>query len=256
MNLAFPIEPMRAIAGALPRPDEDAQWAYEIKWDGMRIVAWIAADGSVRLQSANPREVTVTLSRAGRPGRGHRGPPRRARRRGRGARRRGAARRSGGCSSACTWRRRPRSPAGRRRCPWPTRCSTCSRFDGTDAVGLPYEHRRRLLEQTSSSRDRRGRCRPTTAVGAQPCWSRIGRARPRGPDGQAARPRPTSWAAARRRGARSRCAAARSSWWADGRPGEGRRSRRDRGAAGRRPRRATARCATPAGSAPASPTPS
>ncbi len=61
MAFTFPIEPMRAVAGEMPRPDQDDQWGYEIKWDGMRVVSWIEADGSVRLQSAKPREVTASF---------------------------------------------------------------------------------------------------------------------------------------------------------------------------------------------------
>ncbi|MDY7101289.1 MAG: non-homologous end-joining DNA ligase [Actinomycetota bacterium] len=55
--LSYPVKPMKAVAGELPVPDEG--WAYEVKWDGMRIVAWVA-DGSVRLQSTNLRDVTIS----------------------------------------------------------------------------------------------------------------------------------------------------------------------------------------------------
>ncbi len=61
MTLTFPIEPMRAVAGELPSASQAGRWAFEIKWDGMRVVAFVAADGSVRLQSAKPREVTVSF---------------------------------------------------------------------------------------------------------------------------------------------------------------------------------------------------
>jgi len=59
--VSFPIVPMKAVPGLLPPPAEDGDWAYEVKWDGMRVVAFVAGDGSVRLQSALPREVTVTF---------------------------------------------------------------------------------------------------------------------------------------------------------------------------------------------------
>ena len=49
---------MRAVSGRLPR--DDGRYAYEIKWDGMRIIAFVE-DGAVRLQSANLRDVTVTF---------------------------------------------------------------------------------------------------------------------------------------------------------------------------------------------------
>jgi bifunctional non-homologous end joining protein LigD len=47
---------MKAISGELPVPDDD--WAFEIKWDGMRIVAHVE-DGSVRLDNANLVDSTV-----------------------------------------------------------------------------------------------------------------------------------------------------------------------------------------------------
>jgi bifunctional non-homologous end joining protein LigD len=54
--LDFPVAPMRAALGALPGDDE--RWAYEIKWDGYRTLAFVD-DGSVRLQSSNLYDVTV-----------------------------------------------------------------------------------------------------------------------------------------------------------------------------------------------------
>ncbi len=49
---------MKAIPGELP--DADGNWAYEIKWDGMRIVAFLDEDG-VRLASANNNSATITF---------------------------------------------------------------------------------------------------------------------------------------------------------------------------------------------------
>jgi len=48
---------MKATGGDLPRGDE---WVYELKWDGMRIVAFIDAEG-VRLQSTNLLDVTASF---------------------------------------------------------------------------------------------------------------------------------------------------------------------------------------------------
>jgi bifunctional non-homologous end joining protein LigD len=48
---------MKAVSGDLP-PD-DGRHAFEIKWDGMRIIAFVEPD-RVRLQSANLRDVTAT----------------------------------------------------------------------------------------------------------------------------------------------------------------------------------------------------
>lgn len=52
--------PMKAKADAIPRSE---QWVYELKWDGMRVLAFIlrGSDGEanqVRLQSSNGRDVT------------------------------------------------------------------------------------------------------------------------------------------------------------------------------------------------------
>ena len=53
------IAPQKAVSGPLPTDDEG--WAYEIKWDGMRIVAFVEGGRAhrVRLQSANGLDVTV-----------------------------------------------------------------------------------------------------------------------------------------------------------------------------------------------------
>lgn len=42
---------MKAVSGTLPEDDE--HWAFEIKWDGMRILSFVERDGKVRLRSAN-----------------------------------------------------------------------------------------------------------------------------------------------------------------------------------------------------------
>ena len=52
------IAPMKAVAGLLP-PD-DGRWAYEIKWDGMRVVAEIDEDG-LRLRSPRGADVMATF---------------------------------------------------------------------------------------------------------------------------------------------------------------------------------------------------
>jgi bifunctional non-homologous end joining protein LigD len=49
---------MKAVTG--PLPDEDGTWAYEIKWDGMRLLAHLGGDGDVRLRSANGADATAS----------------------------------------------------------------------------------------------------------------------------------------------------------------------------------------------------
>jgi bifunctional non-homologous end joining protein LigD len=58
MALRFPIEPMKASLGSLPPSTQDDQWAYEIKWDGYRTLAFIDA-GELRLQSSSGLDVTT-----------------------------------------------------------------------------------------------------------------------------------------------------------------------------------------------------
>ena len=47
--------PMKAVAGQLP--DSDDGWAYEVKWDGYRALAFVEA-GAVRFQSTNLLDLT------------------------------------------------------------------------------------------------------------------------------------------------------------------------------------------------------
>lgn len=49
-GLSFPVPPMKATLGSLPESDDG--WAYEIKWDGHRTLAHVAADGT-RLQTTS-----------------------------------------------------------------------------------------------------------------------------------------------------------------------------------------------------------
>jgi bifunctional non-homologous end joining protein LigD len=65
--ITFPVEPMKASLGTLPRDDEG--WAYEIKWDGYRTIAFVdrraGAGGAkrtvppLRLQSSRGLDVTA-----------------------------------------------------------------------------------------------------------------------------------------------------------------------------------------------------
>jgi bifunctional non-homologous end joining protein LigD len=50
------VVPMKATAGELPIGED---WTYEVKWDGMRALCFVR-DGTLRVQSANERDVTVS----------------------------------------------------------------------------------------------------------------------------------------------------------------------------------------------------
>jgi bifunctional non-homologous end joining protein LigD len=56
MTLRYPVEPMKAGIGTLPADDES--WAYEIKWDGYRTLAFVE-DDRARWQSSNLIDVTA-----------------------------------------------------------------------------------------------------------------------------------------------------------------------------------------------------
>ena len=50
---------MLAIPGELPAAIEDARWAYEMKWDGVRAIGYVQ-DGTTRLLSRNDLDVSVS----------------------------------------------------------------------------------------------------------------------------------------------------------------------------------------------------
>jgi bifunctional non-homologous end joining protein LigD len=52
------LEPMLATPGQLP-PD-DGEWAYEFKWDGMRVLVWVDG-GRPRAMSRNDKDVTASF---------------------------------------------------------------------------------------------------------------------------------------------------------------------------------------------------
>lgn len=54
--LHFPVQPMKGVSGTLPRDDDT--WAFELKWDGYRTIAFFDR-GRVRLQSTSLRDVTA-----------------------------------------------------------------------------------------------------------------------------------------------------------------------------------------------------
>jgi bifunctional non-homologous end joining protein LigD len=56
VNARAGIEPMKATAGELPASDDG--WAYEVKWDGYRTLAYVV-DGRLALQSSNRIDVTA-----------------------------------------------------------------------------------------------------------------------------------------------------------------------------------------------------
>ena len=53
------VRPMLAVPGELPPQAEDDRWAYELKWDGVRAIAYVE-DGRTRLMSRNDLDVSVS----------------------------------------------------------------------------------------------------------------------------------------------------------------------------------------------------
>jgi bifunctional non-homologous end joining protein LigD len=53
------IKPMLAVPGALPAVAEEDDWAYEMKWDGVRAVVYVDG-GRARATSRNDRDITVS----------------------------------------------------------------------------------------------------------------------------------------------------------------------------------------------------
>src|SRR5690606_4019507 len=51
-----PLKPMLAVAGDLPA--EDGTWSYEMKWDGVRVMAAVSPEG-VRLTGRSGADMTV-----------------------------------------------------------------------------------------------------------------------------------------------------------------------------------------------------
>ena len=116
--LHFPVAPMKAVSGTLPH--EDDGWAYELKWDGYRTIAFLDGDRT-RLQSTTFRDVSAKYPELAGLAEGLDGVEGHRRRRGGGAHTRGRAplraapapRRPGGLRRlrpAVAGRRGPRRP--------------------------------------------------------------------------------------------------------------------------------------------------
>jgi bifunctional non-homologous end joining protein LigD len=59
------LAPMLAAAGALPRDDEG--WAFEMKWDGVRALAFLDG-GQLRMASRTGRDITIAYPELAAPG--------------------------------------------------------------------------------------------------------------------------------------------------------------------------------------------
>ncbi|MFI9825945.1 hypothetical protein ACIHFC_37290 [Streptomyces sp. NPDC052013] len=49
---------MLAMIGPAPGPESEAEYAYETLWNGVRVIAHLPGDGSLRLLSQTERDVT------------------------------------------------------------------------------------------------------------------------------------------------------------------------------------------------------
>jgi bifunctional non-homologous end joining protein LigD len=129
--LRFPVVPMKAGIGALPPSTQDAEWAYEIKWDGYRTLAFIDG-GALRLQSSNSLDVTAKYPELA-----------------------PLATAVNAASTILDGELVVLDPDGRPSFEMLQRHATQVAFyafdvlqiDGTDTIALPYEHRRALLTQ-------------------------------------------------------------------------------------------------------------
>jgi bifunctional non-homologous end joining protein LigD len=52
---------MPMLCSVVPKPFDDAQWLFELKWDGYRAIATISADGSVVLESRTGKNLLATF---------------------------------------------------------------------------------------------------------------------------------------------------------------------------------------------------
>ncbi|HJB11148.1 MAG TPA: ATP-dependent DNA ligase [Candidatus Brachybacterium merdavium] len=59
-EMSEPLSPMLATLGARSDIRQEEQWAYEMKWDGVRAIATVTAD-AVRLTSRNGKDLTPTF---------------------------------------------------------------------------------------------------------------------------------------------------------------------------------------------------
>ena len=140
------LTPMLAGAGELPR--DESRWSFEVKWDGVRAIAY-AKPGRLRLESRNLNEITEAY------------PEVRGILRDLGMRDAvldgeivafddAAGRASSGSSGGCTSPRRARS-AGCRSTPVVYAIFDLLYLDGHSLMGLPYEERRARLEELELS---------------------------------------------------------------------------------------------------------
>lgn len=127
--LTFPVAPMKAALGDLPVDDD--RWAYEVKYDGYRTLAFVEG-GEVRLQSTNLRDVTGSYPElAGLPGGVH-----------------AESAVLDGEFVVLDDAGRPRFElVQRHEHPGVLFVFDVLRIGEHDTIGLPYEDRRRLLEQ-------------------------------------------------------------------------------------------------------------
>ncbi|MFP5346766.1 MAG: hypothetical protein ACLGIA_07050, partial [Actinomycetes bacterium] len=58
------VRPMLATLGELPPSSRDGEYAYEMKWDGVRAVLYVG-DGRLRVVSRNDRDVAVSYPELG-----------------------------------------------------------------------------------------------------------------------------------------------------------------------------------------------
>jgi bifunctional non-homologous end joining protein LigD len=144
MTLTFPVTPMKATMGSASAVPEGDQWAFEIKWDGYRTIVHVddidrgrdVDGGRVRLQSSAGHDVTARWPELGDLA---------------GSVNASSAILDGelvvfGDDGRPSFELVQQSGAGSAR-QAVLQCFDVLQIDGIDVIDLPYEARRRLLEQ-------------------------------------------------------------------------------------------------------------
>ena len=232
---------------------EDDRWAYEIKWDGVRAIV-LLEPGRMRFVTRNGNDITDALSRAARHEPRAEPAPGDPRRRDRRLRRRGPPRRSARCRARMHLTGERAGQAAGQGAPGHLRGLRPAVARRPLADGPALRGAARALRALLADGERWQVPEHVVGDGA----ALLAATREQGLEGIIAKRSDSPYEPGRRSGSWVKVKNIQREELVIGGwlPGEGRRHGPHRRAAGRRAGRRTARCASPAGSGPASPTPS